>query len=152
MTRTFKTKKELAERLIAGEKWRVVGHGHYCYYDETRLVPFRYSGAGDIYDSWSYCDGTRQWEQIIDKQQPKPNITNKMRSFNRQLAWLAENDDGWREDWKDSMQKKWFIYYDHSKKSYGASYETENQDNKIYMSEYNVKILAEALNFGEVVL
>jgi len=78
---------------------------------------------------------------------------DKMRSFNRQLAWLAENDDGGREDWNDIKQKKWFIYYDHRKKSYGASYETENQDlNKIYMSEYNVKILAEALNFWEVVL
>jgi hypothetical protein len=80
-----------------------------------------------------------------------PLARDKMRSFNRQLAWLAENDDGWREDWNDIKQKKWFIYYDHRKKSYGASYETENQDlNKIYMSEYNVKILAEALNNGEV--
>ena len=71
MTRTFKTKKELAERLMAGEKWRVVGHEDYCYYDETRLVPFRYSGTGVIHDSWGYCDGTSQWEQIIDKQQTK---------------------------------------------------------------------------------
>ena len=71
MTRTFKTKKELAERLMAGEKWRVVGHEDYCYYDETKLVPFRYSETGVIHDSWGCCDGTNQWEQVIDKQQTK---------------------------------------------------------------------------------
>lgn len=74
MTRTFKTKAELVERLMAGEKWRVVGHEDYCYYDETRLVPFRYSGTGVIHDSWGYCDGASQWEQVIDKQQPKQKL------------------------------------------------------------------------------
>jgi hypothetical protein len=89
MTRTFKTKKELAERLMAGEKWRVVGYEYYCYYDETRLVPFRYSGTGVIHDSWGYCDGTSQWEQVIDKQQTKTVWFWRVRNNNGE--WLMPN-------------------------------------------------------------
>ncbi len=31
-----------------------------------------------------------------------------LRSYARQLAWLAENSDGWEADWSDREQKKYF--------------------------------------------
>ena len=33
-----------------------------------------------------------------------------LRSYARQLAWLAENDDGWVADWSDAYQGKYQIY------------------------------------------
>jgi len=78
---------------------------------------------------------------------------DKMRSFNRQLAWLAENDDGWREDWSNSSQNKWYIGYDHSRKRYVVMSANYFKDlKKIYMSADNAKKLADLLNSGEVEL
>ena len=74
MTRVFNTKKELAERLMAGEKWRVVktmGAG-YCFYDEGYQNPWRSSYAEEaMQELWEYCDGYTTWEQVIDKPQTK---------------------------------------------------------------------------------
>jgi len=74
-----------------------------------------------------------------------------MRSFNRQLAWLSENDDGWRANWSEGIQDKYWVYY-------VAKYNTYNIDssclirylNIIYMSEENAKKLCELLKNGTV--
>jgi hypothetical protein len=75
MTRVFKTKKELAERLMAGEKWGVVCEGHdtvrYCYYDEKATNPFRISNGDEMGNIWGACNSNYQWEQVIDKPKTK---------------------------------------------------------------------------------
>lgn len=47
---------------------------------------------------------------------------NALRSYARQLAWLAENDDGWVADWNDNQQNKYFIYYHTINKKYSTTY------------------------------
>ena len=72
-------------------------------------------------------------------------------SYARQLAWLAENDDGWVADWSNEDQNKYFVYYHHETekalKSYDASAESFGI---IYMSEANANKLAQLMNDGIV--
>jgi hypothetical protein len=65
----FNTKKELAERLMDGEKWRVVGHSFYCFYSEIDggSSPFRCSDGYAMGIRWNFCDSKKEWEQVIDK-------------------------------------------------------------------------------------
>jgi len=76
---------------------------------------------------------------------------DKMRSFNRQLAWLAENDDGWRADWSDRLQEKHSIYHIVKNNKYNIDSNCIIRYlNIIYMSEENAKKLCELLNNGTV--
>lgn len=74
-----------------------------------------------------------------------------LRSYARQLAWLAENDDGWIADWNDYDQYKYYIYYGNNNsrfnkyKCYQAQY-----INTIFMSEANATKLAQLMNDGIV--
>lgn len=77
---------------------------------------------------------------------------DKMRSFNRQLAWLAENDDGWVTDCNDNAQSKWYLYFNTNTKKYNIDYTSFPCLNIIYMSEANARKLATLLNNGEVEL
>ena len=74
-----------------------------------------------------------------------------IRAYARQLAWLAENDDGWVADWSNNRQIKFYVYYHHETekafKSYDASAESFGI---IYMSEANATKLAQLMNDGIV--
>ena len=74
-----------------------------------------------------------------------------IRAYARQLAWLAENDDGWIADWPDNRQSKFYVYYHHETekalKSYDASAESFGI---IYMSEANATKLTQLMNDGIV--
>ena len=79
-----------------------------------------------------------------------------MRTHNRLLAWLAENDDGWVADWSDDEQGKYYIYLESNPKekaSYGfnANWYCRNLVT-VYMSEQNAIKLCELLNDGVVEL
>ena len=86
---------------------------------------------------------------------PNTNKANSaakaIRAYARQLAWLAENDDGWVADWPDNRQSKFYVYYHHETekalKSYDASAESFGI---IYMSEANATKLAQLMNDGIV--
>ena len=71
-----------------------------------------------------------------------------IRSYARQLAWLAENDDGWVADWSDADQAKYFVYVRNEVKVdtnfIGRSI------GLIYMSEANATKLAQLMNDGIV--
>ena len=78
---------------------------------------------------------------------------DKMRTHNRLLAWLSENDDGWREDWSRRNNGNWSVSYSFTYKEYKAydyAYTKDLLD--IYMSEENAHKLCKLLNSGEVVL
>ncbi len=74
-----------------------------------------------------------------------------LRSYARQLAWLAENDDGWVADWNNSQQLKYYIYTAHSsnKITTYTNY-TAQPFGIIYMSESNATKLAQLMNDGIV--
>ena len=68
-TRTFATKKELAEALIRGEKWKDK-YGFICYFSEESNNPFFASDGekGFILDNqqWEQCDGKTLWTKVND--------------------------------------------------------------------------------------
>ena len=74
-----------------------------------------------------------------------------IRAYARQLAWLAENDDGWVADWNDSNQGKYHIYIEHDINKIKAyrNY-TDQFIGIIYMSQNNATKLAQLMNDGIV--
>ena len=100
---------------------------------------------------------------VTDKWEPTsagmcyPNINKAnsaakaLRSYARQLAWLAENDDGLVADWNDYKQNKYFVGYNHyhQKITRCNSYNTQFI-NIIFMSEANATKLAQLMNDGIV--
>ena len=79
------------------------------------------------------------------------SAAKQLRAYARQLAYLAENDDGWVADWSNNRQIKFYVYYHHETekalKSYDASAESFGI---IYMSEANATKLAQLMNEGIV--
>lgn len=74
-----------------------------------------------------------------------------LHSYARQLAWLAENDDGWIANWNDSHQLKYYIYIEHkSNKVKPYRNFTDQSFGLIYMSEPNAIKLAQLMNDGIV--
>ena len=73
-----------------------------------------------------------------------------LRSYARQLAWLAENDDGWIADWSKD-QNKYYVTYSHEKAEFQTSnvYQA-NHLSTIFMSEANATKLAQLMNDGIV--
>ncbi len=81
------------------------------------------------------------------------SAAKQLRAYARQLAWLAENDDGWVADWNDSQQLKYYIYTAHSSNSNKITTYTNFTDQSfgiIYMSESNAIKLAQLMNDGIV--
>ena len=68
-TRTFSTKKELADALMRGEKWKDK-YGFICYFSEESNNPFFASDGekGFILDNqqWEQCDGKTLWTKVND--------------------------------------------------------------------------------------
>ena len=74
-----------------------------------------------------------------------------LRSYARQLAWLAENDDGWIADWSNSSLLKYYVYYNYESKKFeeGRNF-IEQSFGRIYMSKDNATKLAQLMNDGIV--
>ena len=71
-------------------------------------------------------------------------------SYARQLAWLAENDDGWVADWSKD-QNKYYVTYSHEKAKFETTYcYQSNHLSTIFMSEANATKLAQLMNDGIV--
>ena len=74
-----------------------------------------------------------------------------IRAYARQLAWLAENDDGWVADWFNAHQNKYYVYIAHmsNKVTIHSNY-TDQSFGIIYMSQANAIKLAQLMNDGIV--
>ena len=86
---------------------------------------------------------------------PNTNKANsaakQLRAYARQLAWLAENDDGWVADWSNYDQGKYFVYIEHkSNKVKGYRNHADQSFGLVYMSEPNAIKLAQLMNDGIV--
>ena len=74
-----------------------------------------------------------------------------LRTYARQLAYLAENDDGWVADWSNMEQCKYYIYFSHARKLYDFSSDVRSLTlGLIYMSKDNATKLAQLMNDGIV--
>lgn len=79
------------------------------------------------------------------------SAAKQLRAYARQLAWLAENDDGWIADWSNEDQDKYHVYIAHngSKVTIYSNY-TNQSFGLIYMSQVNATKLAQLMNDGIV--
>ena len=149
MSHTIQLTAEQFEALQSGQpitiephitKWEPTG-GEYTINSALDNVakckstkPFRLSGVE--YQTRSQAD----------------SAAKQLRAYARQLAWLAENDDGWVADWNDSQQLKYYIYTAHSSSNKITTYTnfTDQSFGIIYMSESNAIKLAQLMNDGIV--
>ena len=70
-----------------------------------------------------------------------------IRSYARQIAWLAENDDGWIADWSNNKSNKYRVCYSHKEKTACISYDISICNiGIIYMSQANAEKLAQLMN------
>ena len=84
-------------------------------------------------------------------QEQAEQAAKALRSYARQLAWLAENSDGWKPDWKDISKEKYYVYYEEKTNYYGInSNQVHKNINTIYMSKKNAEKLRQLLNDGIV--
>ena len=79
------------------------------------------------------------------------SAAKQLRAYARQLAWLAENDDGWVADWNNSRQGKYYVYFSNETNKVLFSNERLTQTfGIIYMSQSNAIKLAQLMNDGIV--
>lgn len=72
-----------------------------------------------------------------------------MRTHNRLLAWLAENDDGWVANWRDDDQGKYYVYSVHTPEGKVYRFNINWNDcglGTVYMSKNNALKLCKLLN------
>lgn len=86
-----------------------------------------------------------------ETQEQAEQAAKAISSYARQLAWLAENSDGWKPNWKDTLKEKYYIYYDEKTNDYNInSNQVHKSINTIYMSKKNAQKLCQLLNDGVV--
>ena len=117
--------------------------------------PYFIGLGGHIIKSRVLDEEILSFGQYYQTKEAAEKARDAMRTHNRLLSWLSENDDGWLADWDDSSQGKYFI---HSKpksegKKYRFTHDWECKDlAKVYMSRENAIKLCKLLNSGEVIL
>lgn len=152
MSHTIQLTAEQFEALQSGQpitieppkptitKWEPI-EGNYCVVnyclsaDYYNKAPSNAAASGLTYKTKSQAD----------------SAAKAIRAYARQLAWLAENDDGWVADWNDYEQNKYYVSYSHynQKMVRGNSYNTQFI-NTIFMSQANAIKLAQLMNDGIV--
>ena len=113
-------------------EWNIELVDHPC---KTNIKNKRYTEAGLEYET--------EEEAIY--------ASKALREYARQLKWLSENSDGWKPDWKDTFNEKYYIYYDEKTNDYNInSNQVHKNINTIYMSKKNAQKLCQLLNDGVV--
>ena len=100
----------------------------------------------------SYSDDSYRLAGMEYQTQSQADSAAKaIRAYARQLAWLAENDDGWVADWSNSKQGKYYIYIEHNSNKVTIDRNfTDQSIGLIFMSEQNAIKLAQLMNNGIV--
>lgn len=126
--------------VIPIAKWEPI-EGNYCVVnyclsaDYYNRAPSNAAASGLTYKTQSQAD----------------SAAKQLRAYARQLAYLAENDDGWIADWSDSEQSKYHIYIEHNGNKIKTDKNFINQSiGLIYMSQANAEKLAQLMNDGIV--
>lgn len=105
-------------------------------------------------DSVVKCKSAKPFRLVgleYQTQSQADSAAKQLRAYARQLAYLAENDDGWIADWSDSEQSKYHIYIEHNGNKIKTDKNFINQSiGLIYMSQANAEKLAQLMNDGIV--
>ena len=121
-------------------KWEPIG-GNCCVINYCSSTDYSYKAPSNaVASGFTY------------KTRAQANSAAKaIRAYARQLAWLAENDDGWVADWSNNRQIKFYVYYHHETKLALKSYDASAESfGLVYMSQDNATKLTELMNDGIV--
>ena len=95
----------------------------------------------------------RNFGTVYPTKEQAEKARDAMRTHNRLLAWLAENDDGFVADWNNSKQAKFSLFQN----VYNGFWSFENNTQymklgTVYMSYQNADKLCKLLNDGMIEL
>lgn len=98
-------------------------------------------------------DNERNFGTLRKNKEQAEKARDKMRVFNRLLAYVDEHAPDYEPDWGASNEKKWFVFYDHPAKQWDVGYCTLVQRPSCIFMPNEVAIkLADDLNSWRVVL
>ena len=100
---------------------------------------------------------TEDWNNnlgmIFNSKEEAQDASKAYRTSNRLYQYVLEFDKGWKDDWKDQTQEKWFVYFDYESNKYKINYDiTKKIIGTVYMSEKCAVGLLNKINSGEVEL
>lgn len=93
--------------------------------------------------------GRLAFGNIFSSEENAQKASKVMRTHNRILQYIIENDSDWEADWNDRSQKKWFIRFNHDENKWKSDYNTYSQKaGGLYCSHQCCDELVELLNNG----
>ena len=139
---------------LTAEQFEALQSGQPITIEPPKLAIPKWEPRGGNIQITASLNVTGKWEPTSAGMcYPNINKANSaakaLRSYARQLAWLAENDDGWVADWSNEDQNKYFVLYSHKKFYQSRCYQTKDIST-LYMSEANATKLAQLMNDGIV--
>ena len=126
------------------------------YKEVTKWEPQRgewyVSAFGIVYNDYSVGE-TQFYGVERQTEEEAQYAAQQMRIHNRLLAYVAEFDKGWKADWTNADQSKYFVDFNHVTNEYYANKRVCSRTiGQVYMSKECAEELCSKLNSGEVVL
>ena len=145
---------------LTAEQFEALQSGQPITIEPPKPTTIKWEPAGGEYtiktalDDVVKCKSAKPFRLVgleYQTQSQADSAAKQLRAYARQLAWLAENDDGWVADWSNSEQDKYHIYIGHSSNEIRTyrNY-TDQSIGIIYMSQANATKLARLMNDGIV--
>lgn len=132
--------RALIDKQKPVQKWEPKGGGWCIDLQDNNVYPQDFPEKTSCIAGLSYS--TREQAQ---------HALKSIRAYARQLAWLAENDDGCVADWSSADQPKYYVVFNHDKGEYIYSYCWQGEIlSSVTMSPQNAEKLVKLLNDGVV--
>ena len=144
---------------LTAEQFEALQSGQPITIEPPKPVITKWEPAGGEYtirtalDDVVKCKSAKPFRLVgleYQTQSQANSAAKQLRAYARQLAWLAENDDGWVADWSKD-QNKYYVTYSHEKAEFETTFcYQSNHLSTIFMSEANATKLARLMNDGIV--
>ena len=141
---------------LTAEQFEALQSGHPITIEPPKLAINKWEPRGGNIQITASLNITGKWEPTSAGMcYPNINKANsaakQLRAYARQLAWLAENDDGWEAYWSNPRQNKYYVTYSHEKAEFETTFcYQSNHLSTIFMSEANATKLVQLMNDGIV--
>lgn len=143
-TNGYWTNHSLCEEAILAEDWEIYEEPKW----EPEGGPWAVNSTGTV-ERWD-SNGRRFFGCERKTKEAAEKARDKMRVFNRLLAYVDEHAPDYEPDWGDNSQ--WRVVYHHEHKLWVAEATINLQGADVYMPHEVARKLAEDLNSGRVVL
>ena len=135
---------------LTTEQFQALQSGQPITIEPPKPAITKWEPKGGIYDI-SFSNNLSKAGFAYNNSSQADSAAKQLRAYARQLAWLAENDDGWKADWLDENQCKYYVDYSRGSKKFQVTWRYGiNHLNFIYMSQDNATKLAQLMNDGVV--